>query len=217
MTTRALPLFPLHTVLFPGVSLPLRVFEDRYRQMIKRCLVEDRVLGIVLIRSGSEVGAPAIPFEVGTLARILVVDNQSDGTINLGTIGESRFRIRQIDQSRPYAVAEVDILEEDPPEVSERLVQDVRDQFTEYVQTLRRLARRAETAVRLPGDLIALSYLVATNLQISRVEQQRLLEDSATRRLQRENDVLRRELTMLRRIGAVTTRRVLAPSDIPLN
>ncbi len=217
MITRALPLFPLHTVLFPGVSLPLRVFEDRYRQMIRRCLADDRALGIVLIRSGTEVGASAVPFDVGTLARIALVDRQSDGSINLGTVGESRFRIRAIDDSKPYLVATVEILDDEPPDVPERLVHEIREQFTEYVQTVRRLARRAETSVRLPDDLIALSYLVATNLQISRVEQQRLLEDSATRRLQRESDVLRRELTILRRLGAVTTRRVLAPSELSLN
>ncbi len=217
MITRDLPLFPLHTVLFPGISLPLRVFEDRYRQMIRRCLADDRALGIVLIRSGTEVGASAVPFDVGTLARIALVDRHSDGSINLGTVGESRFRIRAIDESKPYLVATVEILDDEPPDVSERLVREIREQFTEYVQTVRRLARRAETTVHLPEDLIALSYLVATNLQISRVEQQRLLEDSATHRLQRESDVLRRELTILRRLGAVTTRRVLAPSELSLN
>jgi len=217
VATRLLPLFPLHTVLFPGISLPLHVFEDRYKRMVKRCLADDQALGVVLIRSGSEVGEPAIPFEVGTIARIVRIDNRSDGTINLGTVGQSRFRIRRIAENRPYAVADVEILEEEPPEVSERLVSDVRGQFTEYVQTLRRLARRAESAVHLPEDLIALSYLVATNLQISRGEQQTLLEDSATHRLRRESDVLRRELAILRRLGAITTRRLLAPSELSLN
>ncbi len=217
MTTRLLPLFPLHTVLFPGISLPLHVFEDRYKRMVKRCLADDQALGVVLIRSGSEVGEPAIPFEVGTIARIVRIDSRSDGTINLGTVGQSRFRICTIVENTPFAVADVEILEEEPPQVSEQLARDVRWQFTEYVQTLRRLARRAESAVRLPEDLVALSYLVATNLQISRGEQQALLEDSTTCRLRRESDVLRRELAILHRLGAVTSRRLLAPSELPLN
>lgn len=216
-TTRQLPLFPLHTVLFPGVPLPLRVFEERYKQMVKRCLETDRALGIVLIRSGSEVGAPAVPYDVGTLARIIRVEKRDDGTLNLTTVGERRFRIASVDDSEPYAIGDVELLEEEPPEVSGRLLATVRGQFTDYVRTLRRLARHAEAVVPIPDSPLEISYTIAANLQIGRAEQQSLLEDPPAERLRHESAVLRRELTLLDRLGAVTNRRTLSPGELPLN
>jgi len=65
-----LPLFPLNTVLFPGATLPLHVFEERYKQMINQCLESRSPFGVLLIRSGNEVGTPTEPFEVGTTASI---------------------------------------------------------------------------------------------------------------------------------------------------
>lgn len=216
-TTRYLPLFPLHTVLFPGVVLPVRVFEERYKVMVKRCLAEDRALGIVLIRSGSEVGAPAEPFGVGTLARIIRVDGRSDGTINLALVGERRFRIRSLVEGAPYAIGDVELLDDDPLDASEPLVAKVQSLFTDYVQTLRQLARQTESNVRIPEGAIELSYSVAANAQISRREQQALLEDAPTRRLQHEAAVLRRELALLHQIGAVTARRVPTKGEFSLN
>ncbi|MGH2459556.1 MAG: LON peptidase substrate-binding domain-containing protein, partial [Chloroflexota bacterium] len=196
-TTRHLPLFPLHTVLFPGVPLPLRVFEERYKLLVKRCLEEDGALGIVLIRSGAEVGGPAVPHDVGTLARITQVDKRSDGTLHLATVGERRFRIRSIDDSRPYAVGDVELLDEGQPDVPDRLLALVREEFTQYVQVLRRLARQAERDVPIPEGGLELSYAVAANLQIRRAEQQSLLEDPPARRLAHERHLLHRELTIV--------------------
>ncbi|MCH8222137.1 MAG: LON peptidase substrate-binding domain-containing protein [Chloroflexi bacterium] len=68
--SETLPIFPLNTVLFPGAPLPLRIFEPRYREMLKRCLDGDRRFGVALIKSGPEVGGPAEPHDVGTVARI---------------------------------------------------------------------------------------------------------------------------------------------------
>lgn len=217
--TRQLALFPLHTVLFPGVPLPLHVFEERYKLLVKRCLEGDRALGIVLIQSGSEVGAPAVPYSVGTLARIIRAENRNDGTLNLMTVGERRFRIESIDRSQPYAIGDVELLEEEPPDSVDRLTPVVRERFTRYVQSLRRLARQrqAENAVTIPDSARELSYLVAANLQISRSDQQQLLEDPLASRLRHESALLQRELTMIERLGAVTTRRVLAPGELSRN
>ena len=216
-TTRHLPLFPLHTVLFPGVPLPLRVFEERYKLMVRRCLEEDGALGIVLIRSGSEVGAPAVPHDVGTLARITRVDKRSDGTLNLTTVGERRFRIRSIDASRPYTVGDVELLADEQPNVPDRLLATVREQFTDYVQVLRRLARQPEGDIPIPEGALDLSYVVAANVQIARIEQQALLEDQTAERLCHERQLLHRELTMVERLGAVAARRMLSPGELPLN
>src|SRR5438445_505939 len=83
-------LFPLQVVLFPGMVLPLRVFEERYKQMIGRCLETNEGFGVVLIREGQEVGEPATPFDVGTLAEIASVERLPGGMMNLVTVGTRR-------------------------------------------------------------------------------------------------------------------------------
>jgi Lon protease-like protein len=86
-------LFPLHTVLFPGGVLPLRVFEARYMDMTRDCIKDDKPFGVCLIREGREVGAPAVPEQVGCLARIAEWDMQQLGVMSLRTIGTERFRL----------------------------------------------------------------------------------------------------------------------------
>jgi Lon protease-like protein len=88
-----LPLFPLNTVLFPGSLLPLRVFEARYIDMVRDCMKNEAPFGVVLIRSGNEVGAAAEPEAVGCLARITQWDMPEPGILSLRTIGGERFRI----------------------------------------------------------------------------------------------------------------------------
>jgi Lon protease-like protein len=88
-----LPLFPLNTVLFPGGRLPLRIFEQRYMDMAKACLRDQSPFGVCLIREGREVGAPAIPADVGTLARIGTWDMPQLGVLHVTALGEQRFRI----------------------------------------------------------------------------------------------------------------------------
>jgi Lon protease-like protein len=88
-----LPLFPLHTVLFPGGRLPLRIFEQRYMTMAKACLKDGSPFGVCLIREGAEVGKPALPAEVGTLARIGDWDMPQLGVLQVLARGEGRFRI----------------------------------------------------------------------------------------------------------------------------
>ena len=87
------PLFPLNTVLFPGGSLPLKIFEQRYMDMAKACLKNDKPFGVCLIASGRETGAPALPHEVGTLARIARWDMPQLGVLQVRCHGEQRFRI----------------------------------------------------------------------------------------------------------------------------
>ncbi len=89
-----LPIFPLNAVLFPGGLLPLRVFEQRYMDMAKGCLKDDRPFGVCLIRSGSEVGAAATPEPIGCTARIVEWDMQQLGVLSIKTQGEERFRFK---------------------------------------------------------------------------------------------------------------------------
>jgi hypothetical protein len=88
-----LPLFPLHTVLFPGGVLPLRVFEARYMDMVRECMKTSAPFGVVLITRGGEVGRPAATEAVGTLARIGAWDMPQLGVLHLRAIGGDRFRI----------------------------------------------------------------------------------------------------------------------------
>ena len=88
-----LPLFPLKTVLFPGGVLPLRVFETRYIDMVRDCMKNEAPFGVVLIKSGQEVGVAAEPELVGCLATIQEVDMPTLGMMLLRTLGGERFRI----------------------------------------------------------------------------------------------------------------------------
>ena len=94
-----LPLFPLHTVLFPGGLLPLKVFEQRYIDMTKACLADERPFGVCLIVQGDEVARPgaALPelSTIGTTARITNWDMPQLGILHLATVGGSRFMIER--------------------------------------------------------------------------------------------------------------------------
>jgi uncharacterized protein len=88
-----LPIFPLGSILFPGGTLSLKIFEQRYMDMAKACLKNSSPFGIALIRSGEEVGSPAEPEPVGTLARIIEWDMKELGILQVRVRGESRFRL----------------------------------------------------------------------------------------------------------------------------
>jgi hypothetical protein len=86
-------LFPLGAVLFPGGPLPLRIFETRYIDLVRRCLRDGSGFGVILIREGAEAGGPATTFDVGTYARIVDFSPQPDGLLGIRAAGERRFRI----------------------------------------------------------------------------------------------------------------------------
>ena len=107
-------LFPLNIVLFPGGALPLRIFETRYVDMVRRCMRGSQAFGVALIREGKEVG-PAETFDVGTLAKIVDFHQLSDGLLGLSCVGEQRFRIRSRGrQADGLNLAEVDWLASEP-------------------------------------------------------------------------------------------------------
>lgn len=108
------PLFPLNTVLFPGGPLPLRIFEQRYLNMISGCVRNDAPFGVVLIREGSESG-PASTHDVGTLARIVDWYQGSDGLLGVTAIGEQRFRVTSSQrEASGLNVGSIDLLPDEP-------------------------------------------------------------------------------------------------------
>lgn len=200
-TQRVLPLFPLEqVVLFPGMSLPLRIFEERYKVMIGACQVTDQLFGVVLIRSGLEVGEPAEPEHTGCTARMVRVDRIPDGRMHILTIGEERFRLTGPARTMPegYLVADVELLPE-PTSVSvdTELIGKVRAQFARYQQAILGLTGRGDpvSAPELPSDPVKLSYRIASTLYVDPHERQKLLEtDEVGARLQQELELLKREM-----------------------
>jgi Lon protease-like protein len=196
---RELPLFPLEqVVLFPGMSLPLRIFEERYKVMIGACQVTDQVFGVLLIRSGREVGAPAEPERVGCTARMLRLDRMPDGQMKILTIGEQRLRLLGDARVMPegYLVGNVELLTDLPtPPVPSDLTSRVSDEFEKYQATVLALTHREGlTPPPLPTEPRALSYRVAAMLHVHPRERQQLLEvDDVAARLQQELTILRRE------------------------
>lgn len=123
MSTRIeIPLFPLGTVLFPGGPLPLRIFETRYIDLVRRCMRDGTGFGVVLIREGAEAGGAATTFDVGTYARIVDFSQQPDGLLGVSARGERRFRILERRRARDgLNLADVEWL---PDEQSQPLPQD---------------------------------------------------------------------------------------------
>ena len=107
-------LFPLSIVLFPDGPLPLRIFEARYVDMVRRCMRAASNFGVLLIREGNEVG-PASTFDVGTSAQIMDFHQLSDGLLGLSCVGRRRFRVqsRQL-QSDGLNLADVSWLDAEP-------------------------------------------------------------------------------------------------------
>jgi uncharacterized protein len=182
-TLEELPLFPLHTVLFPYAQLQLHVFEDRYREMVRSCVEFDRPFGIVLIREGSEVGGLASPYMVGTAVRILKVIPYDDGRMDIHVEGERRFRIREIDEeSQPYLVGKVEpVMEVELEETQENqeLFGQAKEQFEQLIQKI--FARQEfNVSVKLPTDPVVLSFTIANMLHMENLAKQRLLETTDT-------------------------------------
>ncbi len=114
MQAQQIFVFPLNTVLFPGGVLPLKIYEQRYLEMTKVCLAEDRPFGVCLIKEGRETGTPAVPQEIGCLARITQWDMPQLGMFHLLTEGTQRFRIvRSNVQKNGLICAEIEELPAD--------------------------------------------------------------------------------------------------------
>jgi len=193
--SRELPLFPVNTVLFPGQALSLHIFEERYKLMINRCLEKEQPIGIVLIREGEEVGEPATPHDVGTLAAILETDRHDTGEIDIIAVGRERFVIHQILQERPYIIGQVEPLfprGEDTPRAL-ALSRRAGELLPKYVKVLAQATGTLVQVVNAPEEPSAVAFLVALALQIEHPERQRLLATADI------GEMLAQELTLLRR------------------
>lgn len=207
--SKMLPLFPLSTVLFPGMRLPLHVFEERYRTLVADLLAgpEPRRFGVIAIRSGREVGTAGVaaPHEVGCVAVVRQVAPQPDGRYDLQTVGTERFRLASIDRSLPYLRGEVELLPDGvaEPGAAEAaavvVVRQVQAGFRAYLNALADQGGGVISVADLPDEPVLLSYVIGAAMIIDLPERQSLLAaPDAPSRLRLERSLLIRETAMFR-------------------
>lgn len=197
-----IPLFPLRTVLFPGMALPLRVFEERYKVMARELLENGGVFGVLLIREGEEVGGDAMPFDVGTTARIERSVALDGGRYTLSARGVQRFRVRRMLAPRPYPFGEVELIDDAPGAPTPRLtaaMETVRTTFPAYFRLALSLSDQWAKGLKLPSDPHRMVNYIAPWLQASEEVKQRLLEiEPATDRVAHLAEVIDDLLTRTR-------------------
>ena len=188
-----LPLFPLNLVLFPGMPLPLHIFEERYKAMIGDCLRNNSPFGVSLIRSGQEVGAPAEPNRTGTTARVLRSELLEQGRMNILTKGERRYEIIEITQEEPHVAALVKLLGEPVGENFSGITPELTEEYTRLIRGLTTLSGGYTAQVTVPENPVELSYMIAANLDAPTPVRQELLEaPTAADRLNRLIPLLKR-------------------------
>ncbi|MET9699233.1 LON peptidase substrate-binding domain-containing protein [Streptomyces sp. NPDC006529] len=232
MTTVRLPLFPLNTVLFPGLVIPLNIFEERYRAMMRDLLKtgeeEPRRFAVVAIRDGREVAptAPGLPDQtalpergpaagfgadpiqafhrVGCVADAATIREREDGSFEVLATGTTRVRLLSVDATGPFLVAELEELPEDAGDSAGALAEGVLRAFRSYQKRLAGARERSLTGAELPDDPSVVSYLVAAAAVLDIPSKQRLLQapDTATR-LAEELTLLRAETAVIRHLPSL--------------
>lgn len=204
MSTR-LPLFPLGSVLFPGLVLPLQIFEARYKQLVADLQAgpEPRQFGVVAIREGRETGDDGVSslYTVGCTAVVRQAEQHPDGGYDLVSVGEKRFRVTDLSEPAPYWSGEVEMLDEPDGDAAEAAakVPEVQRLFRSYLQLLAQQGRTEIAVPELPDEPVLLSYLVAAATLADLPDKQRLLEEpDAARRLAAEASLLTAETRMIR-------------------
>lgn len=233
MTTVRLPLFPLNSVLFPGLVLPLNIFEERYRAMMRSLLKtpedEPRRFAVVAIRDGHEVApsAPGMPdptalpargpaagfgpdpakafHSVGCIADAATIREQADGTFEVLATGTTRVRLLSVDASGAYLTAELEELPEEPGDEAGAFAEGVLRAFRQYQKRLAGARERSlSSGAELPDEPAVVSYLVAAAVMLDTPTRQRLLQAPDTAsRLRDELRLLRSEAAIIRSLPSL--------------
>ncbi len=194
-----LALFPLQAVLFPGATLPLHIFEPRYREMVGRCLEHEESFGVCLILEGEEVGEPAVPHRIGTEAAIIASQRHGDGRYDIVVEGRRRFQVMRLDRVRPYLRAEVRFLDEPEGPDDPGLAEAVAKLFEGVLEGLELSGQAVIDETWKDLDARSLAYKIAAVLPVEEDAKQEVLEmPDATSRLRRMAELLMR----MRRVGA---------------
>lgn len=212
-----LPLFPLGLVLYPGVMLPLHIFEERYRMLVRELLDQQdgtRVFGVVAIQAGREVGTEGITalHEIGCTAELRYAEAYQDGRFDIIATGVTRFRLLRVQDSAPMR-AQVELLAENRSGQAVNLAGRVGRQFLAYRAALMTAqgvgedeTDPAEDAIVLPEDPAELAYLVASAMILDLTDKQQLLAAATV------DDRLRLELTLLKRESSMVSGLGLRPA-----
>jgi Lon protease-like protein len=208
MSTK-LPLFPLGSVLYPGLVLPLHIFEDRYRQLVADLLEgpEPRQFGVVAIRYGRETGIDGVSslYETGCTAELQRVEPYEDGRFDLVTVGAQRFRLLDLGEQAPYFTGDVEWLPEEVGDEAEAglVLTAVQQSFRSYLALIAERGGAHVTIPEMPDEPMLMSYLVAAAIVVDLPVKQGLLEEpDAYRRLLAERKLLGLEMRMLRSLTA---------------
>ena len=206
-----LPIFPLNTVMFPGVTVPLHVFEDRYRALVHHLLtISDksmRLFGIVAIREGYEVGRHGVQsvHRVGCVVQMTSIEPYEDGRFDIEVVGRARLRLDGLDTSGEFLVGDVETLTEGKPHPAATVeAEKAYATFEEYRRRLSEMRGGDVLDGDLPRDPEYLSYSLSATCLLTLQERQALLEaDTAFDRLVMLRFALREEMRAMRAIPSL--------------
>jgi Lon protease-like protein len=205
------PLFPLNTVVYPGVATPLHIFEERYRSLVRELLgieqVFDRVFGVIAIREGYEVGEHGMlsAHRIGTLVQLTEAEQYDDGRFDIEVIGRQRLRVLESEQTAgEFLRGEVELLTDvDEPGAVEEAAR-ARSTFEQYRLELSDLRGGPVLTGDMPSDPAYLSYALASTCLLTLPQRQELLEvDSAEDRLAHLTDLMREEMRAMRAVPSL--------------
>lgn len=205
-TVSEIPLFPLDLVLFPGMVLPLHIFEERYREMVNRCVDDDICFGVVLVARNAA-GKPVAPedvatYETGCTARVTNIHRFPDGRLNIEIEGERRFRLLDTHENQPYRSGLVEFFDDAPGEPLglATLAGETNRLLREFLTRSLAILGQRIAGFNLPNDPALLSFTTACVLPVEDEQKQALLEETDTsQRLVIEREILAGEITKLRR------------------
>ena len=204
-----LPLIPLNAVLFPGGYLPLHIFEQRYRELVKYCIRNESSFGIVMIKD-DEVGDTATPCKVGTVVDLVDVSRFPDGRMNIMTAGRSRFEILEVEEEFPYLVARVRMLDS-LNNTNDTELDDIsaktREIYIEYETLSNCLMFTWRPPSEIPQHPNDLAFQIGTRLRISLETKQELLEIATI------DELLRREIEILKEVNKQIAFRLTARNN----
>jgi len=206
-----IPLFPLGQVVFPGMPLQLRIFEPRYRLMVRRCVRDNRPFGVVLITKGSDTDPNAEFFPIGCTARIKHVERYQDGPFRIDCVGEQRFRILEVNREETYMQGKVEVIPEQPGDdgpTLDALTERALKLLSDYLELVTGSDQLRDNLLEKEFTPQALSYTIAILLRsVPQAIKQEILErPSTTERLQHEIAVLQSEITGLQLAGEKSLR-----------
>lgn len=209
------PVFPLNTVLFPGVVTPLHIFEDRYRALMRDLLAlpdpADRIFAVVAIREGYEVGDPESRrgvqslHRVGTLVQLTEVERYDDGRFDIEVTGRQRIVLDEVNPAGEYLTARGDLVddEDETTDAAEEAARTL-EAFEEYREALSEMRGGPVLAGPMPSDPAFLSYTLAATCLLGQNERQDLLEaPDARTRLRMLRRSLREEMRAMRALPSL--------------